>query len=73
MTLAETADGGIAGHGPTVAKAMGHQGRLGAHPAQRHSRLRSRHAAADDDDVERVRLESMPDFYPGVVDPKAEV
>ncbi len=55
MTLAETADGGIAGHRSDGRETMGHQGRLGAHPRSRARGFAAGVAAADDDDVERVR------------------
>ena len=60
MTLAETADGGIAGHGPDGRETMGHEGGPGAHPRSGTRGFTAGMAAADDDDVEGVRLEIMP-------------
>ena len=56
MTLAETADGGIAGHGADGRETMGHQGSLRAHPRSRARGFAAGMAAADDDDVEGVCL-----------------
>ena len=55
MALAETADGGIAGHRADGRETMGHQGGLRAHPRSRARGLAAGVAAADDDDVEGVR------------------
>ena len=52
MALAETADGGIAGHRADGRKAMGHQRRPRTHARRRARGLAAGVAAADDDDVE---------------------
>ena len=58
MTLAETADGGIAGHRADGRKAVGHQRGLRAHPRSRARGLAAGVAAADDDDVEGLARNS---------------
>ena len=52
MTLAQTADRGVAGHRADGRKAMGHQRRPRAHPRGGAGGLAAGMAAADDDDVE---------------------
>ena len=56
MALAETADGGIAGHRSDGRETMGHQGSLRTHPRSGTRGFAAGMSAADDDDVERVRL-----------------
>jgi hypothetical protein len=56
MTLAETADGGIAGHRADGGKAMRQQGRRGTRPRRRCRGFTAGMAAADDDDVKAVAL-----------------
>ncbi len=52
MALAETADGGVAGHLADGGEAVGDQRRARAHAGRGRSRLAAGMAAADDDDVE---------------------
>ena len=52
MTLAESADRGIAGHRPDRGKAMGDQRRAGPHPCGSARGLAAGVTSADDDDVE---------------------
>ncbi|MGY4283243.1 hypothetical protein ACVWXO_002463 [Bradyrhizobium sp. LM2.7] len=52
MALAETANGGIAGHGADGREPMRHQSRRRAHPGRRSRSLTAGVAAADHDDVE---------------------
>ena len=54
MTLAETANGGIAGHRADGGETMGHQGGPGAHPRSGARGFTAGMAAADHDDVEGV-------------------
>ena len=52
MTLAETPDGGIAGHGANGRKTVGDQRRPGAHPRRGARGFAAGMAATDDDNVE---------------------
>mgnify|MGYP003693733235 CR=1 FL=1 len=70
MAFAETADGGIAGHGADGRKTMGHQRRPRAHAGSRARGFAAGMAAADDDDVEWIwPAKSWRDFYRGVTKP----
>ena len=74
MALAESADGGIAGHRADGRETMGHQGSLRAHPRSRARGFAAGMAAADDDDVERVRLgKHAGTSIAESLDPKVEV
>ena len=55
MTLAKTADGGIARHRADGRKAMGDEGGPGAHPRRGARGFAAGMAAADDDNVEGIR------------------
>ena len=71
MTLAETADGGVAGHRADGGKAVGHQRRLRAHTGGRSGGFTAGVAATNHDDVEEF-LGHGAIFYPGAAKAESE-